>query len=607
MVSGIDGIPLWRRPAFALVLLPLLAMVFNWPYLTAGFSGDDLMFLNVLEQDPLPFSRWRGIWSMNDLPFMDHLWWKDWKDPGESGVFWRPIPSLVIECSIRLFGKCAFPLHLLSVLLHGGVSVGLYMLVRNLTGRHGWALLAGLFFVACEDHSMAVGWIAAFPDLPCVFFILLSFLCHVHWLRERRAAALIGSLAALAVAMACKETAAVAPAALVLLTFFAPFGSAKFDFAWRKLRDRILRVIRDPLSWLPSILVLAAYLGLYRAMGLGSINTLVYISPLADPVEYLTHMVPNLPVFWLGTFSPVPPFITMMLPRALPILAVLGLLIFLAWLAALWPFRHRSLILWALITYLAALLPQLGTDASERGLYLPMIPASILMAGVAITIGPLVRRIDPRPILPSCWTRFMGWTAMLGVLIPGALLSALMPWLYLPGFCKPERELRTALPILEQRQPEHVLILNTSGFLLTIYTWDTLNFLSDRPQDVWILSSAHGVFKLERTGNSSFEIRTDRSGWLDNFFARIFRTEPRLREGRRYETALFSATLKELNKAGTDVLAVRFELNRPLDHPGWLFLRWTGESFAPLDIKQLSIGETTELADTSDLWKMFTR
>lgn len=180
---------------------------------------------------------------------------------------------------------------------------------------------------------------------------------------------------------------------------------------------------------------------------------------------------------------------------------------------------------------------------------------------------------------------------------------AALPWCYLPSMIKPERELGTALPHIERQEPEHVLVLNTSGFMLTIYTWDTLNYLSKRPVDAWVLSSACGKFSLEKTGEASFVIRTDRSGWLDNMFARLLRVRERLEPGRRYETEHFTATLEKLITSGKDVLSVRFDLRRPLDDPGWMFLRWNGEAFEPLNIAAMQTGATFDLADTSDIWK----
>ncbi|HUV29966.1 MAG TPA: glycosyltransferase family 39 protein [Acidobacteriota bacterium] len=591
------------RTVYALALLFLLAFFFNWPYLLGGFSGDDLIFLNLLDNDPRPFSRLHGMWSVNQLPFIDNTWWKDWTHPGDAGVFWRPIPSLVFEGSISLFGRNAFPLHLLSILLHAGVAMCLYLLVRRVTGRRILALLSGLFFVTCEDHSMQVGWIAGFTDLLCVQFIMLALLAHVSWLRRRKALALAGSLSALILAMGCKESASVAPLAMILLSFLMPSGSSDDSSRYGGLRSRFITVLKAPSTWLPSVVVLGGYLITYRLLDMGGFDSLVYVNPLAHPGRYLARLVTQLPVLWTGTFSPIPPSLTMFWPDLLAPLAVSGLVLFLVWLVALRPFRSAPLVQWAMILYLVALLPQLAADASERALYFPMIPAAILLATVAATIAPIARRgVQAATQLPR-FTRVVGWIAVLGVLLPGVLASTAAPWTYRPSFEMPLADLRTAMPFIEEHQPRHTMLLNTSGFMLTLYTWDAVNYLSEEPQDVWTLSSANAVFTLEKTGDSSFVISADRSGWLGNMFARILRTKPTLAAGDQYHTPVFDATIVRTTATGRDALAVRFDLVGPLDDPRWLFLRWNGRQFEPLNIAALPRDSTIELANTSDMWK----
>ena len=137
----------------------------------------------------------------------------------------------------------------------------------------------------------------------------------------------------------------------------------------------------------------------------------------------------------------------------------------------------------------------------------------------------------------------------------------------------------------------------------TIYTWDILNYISNQQQESWVLSSANGIFSLERSGDSSFVINTDRAGWLGNMFARLVRSTAKYKPGDRFETPLFDAVVMQTTRSGSDVVSVRFDLIRPLSTPGWLFLCWNGESFEPLDIAMLEVGKSVELANTSDLWK----
>jgi hypothetical protein len=107
---------------------------------------------------------------------------------------------------------------------------------------------------------------------------------------------------------------------------------------------------------------------------------------------------------------------------------------------------------------------------------------------------------------------------------------------------------------------------------------------------------------VERTGDSSFVIHTDRKGWLSNTFAKLFRTNPTLQEGKVYQNNLFSATLLELIPEATDVLAVRFDITKPLDDQSLLFLYWDGERFLIMDFTSLEEGKEVILADTSDVW-----
>jgi hypothetical protein len=290
-------------------------------------------------------------------------------------------------------------------------------------------------------------------------------------------------------------------------------------------------------------------------------------------------------------------------PSMMWIAALLGAVLLMIWILALRSFRNRPLIVWAGLAFLIALLPEMAADASERGLYLAMAPASVLLALILLTIGPIARRLSSEPPEVGRYSRVVGWLTLWIILIPGTLLSLTMPWAHLPSLVKPEKEIRTALPHVVSHEQEHVLVLNTSGFMLTIYTYDVLNYLIDEPLDVWVLSSANGVFSAEKVGDSSLVIRTDRSGWLSNMFAGLIRTKADLNEGSRFETAVFTATLSKLTKSATDVLEVRFDFTEPLDFGGYLFLRWNGQAFEPVDFAEISVGERLDLADTSDLMK----
>lgn len=591
------------RSGPALALLVLISFVYNWYYLRGGFQGEDHIFVGMLRQEPLPFSRWLGFWSCWDLPGLTSIWWLG-SSGGDVGGFWRPLPSLLIEGSVRLFGERAFPLHLLSVVVHGLVGGMLFLLVRRITGRPLVALLAGFFFLSCEDHTMGIGWIAMGTDLVCVLFVNLSLLAHTLWLDKRRPWALAASLAALVAALLSKESGVAAPLVIVLMTLVMPRGrEVVLPAASRSsLRAMGAAFLRDWLSWAPAVALLVGYLAIYRSLGFGGIDSGVYVDPFANPGRYAAHLIGHLPVMWLGTLSPIPPFLTMFWPAVTAPLAAAGTVAFVVWAAGLWSMRRSALVAWAMGLYLLALLPQMSSDASERGLYFPAIGSSILLALLLMQIGPIARRVAPAVCRAPILTRIVGWAALVCILAPGVVLSATMPYIYVPAFEIPNEQVASIFPHVEERDPDHLLVLNTSGPVHTFYLPPIVEFYVRRSIDVRVLSSMNGVVSVERVGERSFVLRANREGWLTNFFAGVLRSPVRLKLGRVYQRDILTATLLELTSDGRDLLAVRFELDRPLDDPSVLFMQWDGETFRPIDLAALPVGEILTIADTSDVW-----
>ena len=451
---------------------------------------------------------------------------------------------------------------------------------------------------------MGVGWIATITDLMCVAAILGALLAHTAWLQHRRLGSLLASVGLLAVAFPCKETAAVAPAALVALSFFLPDGTESQPVRWslRALWERGWRLLRDPLSWVPAVAALAVFLGGYRAFELGGMNNLLYLDPMVQPAAYAAVALPRMAVLWLATLTPIPPSLTMFTPWTLVPLAIAGGVLLVAFGWALWPSRSRGVIAWAGVLYLVALLPQVGTDASERALYFPYLFAAVLLASLLVPLRvPFARWRGDRPA-PSRREFWVGWNVAAAVLIPGLLLSATMPAAYVGSLQKPEQDALTALPIVEDRDPDPLYVLATAGLFSTFYTGGVLSHHHGELVDVYTLFSGNAVVSVERTGPRELLLRADRGSWMSNPFARIVRTDPVLHLSRTYETPRFTATLEQLTQEGDDVLAVRFVFVDALDAPGQVFVAWGEEGYELVDVAGLAVGVLTPLSDTSDVW-----
>ncbi len=596
-----EGFPWPRREALLVLCFILASFGFNWFYLLGGFQADEFFFLHALREDPLPFSRWLGFWSVEEVSAFSGIWWFE---GGDLGVFWRPVPSLVFEGSIRLFGERALPLHLLSVVIHGLTAAILFLLVRRLTGRPLLGLLAGVFFLACEDHSMTVGWIATLTDLICSLFVLVALTAHAAWLEKRAPWQLAVSVAALLLALLSKESAVVAPFLLVLMTLLVPRGRAEESSATAavSLRARAVGFLGDRLSWVPALVVLVAYLVAFKVLGFGGLSSGVYIDPLVDPGRFMVQLTRHVPVMWLAALSPVPPSLAMFMPSTIPLLAAAGAVVFAVFIAGLWWMRRSVVALWALAVFFRALIPQMSAGASERALYLPAIGSSILLAMLLVEIGPIARRVAPAASLAPGLTRTVGWVVLVAVLVPGIILSAAYPFMYMPSFEHLRENVATAVPHIQERQPEHVLLLNAPGFFYVFYPPTIIDFYAGRAADVRVLSALNGIVSVERSDDRSFVISTDREGWLTNTFARMFRRPGVPEPGTVYDRGLVKATVVDMTSSGKDVAAVRFELDRRLDDRGLLFLQWDGATYLPIELAALPVGERLTLADTSDVW-----
>jgi hypothetical protein len=578
-------------------ILPLMlgvSFALNWAYLGSGFLADEVVIVAAIEQEPLPFSRWRGAWSgdVTDLSWFGNPWWAD---PGAMGSFFRPLPSLVMEASLDLFGRAAFPLHLLAVVLHGVIAFLLVLILLPLCGSRAPPLVAGLVWLACEDHSMTVGFISFFTDVLCVFFVCLSLLAHLQWLRWRRPRWILASMLAVIAALGCKETAAVAPLVLVVTSFFFPRGGeavGSITPAW--VRGRVGGLIRDPLAWAPWIAVFVGFLALYSALGLGGMDNLTYNDPLAHPLRYLNHLVIHLPVMWLAAVTVFPPGAGFLDPAFFPPMALVGAIVFPAFLWVLGSRLRKPVVAWGLTLYLLALLPQLGTDAGERLMYLPFLFLAVTLAIPILDVRPLARRLEPaRPLAPR-HRRVAGWYLLVGVALAGAIMSARVPVDYIrwarPGITDP----LSAASWVESGH-ERVVFLTTRDFFGMLMVPTVLEQSVGRDLDVHLVSASAGRATVEVLDGSSFVLRLDRRGWLTNFLAAAFRRSPELRLGGFYEGELYDVTILELTGDGTDVLAAKIDMRVALDDPGTLFLRWDGARYRPIELDSLPRGEPQPL------------
>ena len=151
----------------AVLLVAALALVVYLNVLPNGFVIDDQVLIvgNHLLREPGGLKR---IFATNA-----------WAALAEALPvnFYRPLMHLTLWVWWRMFQDNPAGYHLLSVLLHAGVSVLVFLGLRRIQADSTTAWLAALLFAVHPIHTEAVAWISAFPDLQSSFFVLLGACC----------------------------------------------------------------------------------------------------------------------------------------------------------------------------------------------------------------------------------------------------------------------------------------------------------------------------------------------------------------------------------------------------------------------------------------------
>lgn len=179
----------------------------------------------------------QNIRSWNNLAraFTTHVW-QFREHPGTLNVlpplpYYRPLFTAMLTIEYHLFGLWPQGWHLASLLLHICCAIGVFFVIRQMSGQNVIALFASLLFAVHPVHAESVSWISGMTDPLFGAFFLASFCLYLRARaasgdgpRDRRMLAL--SLGMFALSTFAKETAL----SLVLLVF----GYEVIEFAGLK-------------------------------------------------------------------------------------------------------------------------------------------------------------------------------------------------------------------------------------------------------------------------------------------------------------------------------------------------------------------------------------
>lgn len=140
----------------------------------------------------------------------------EWLSPfSRPEMFYRPVWEAHFTLAYKLFGLHPTPYHLVSLILHLVNCILLFTLARHVLGTP-FAAVSAVLFAVYPKATEAVHWISSVNTLMAAFFMLVTVLLFLTYLKKKNVGYLIFSYITFALALLSKETAVTLPAMLVL-------------------------------------------------------------------------------------------------------------------------------------------------------------------------------------------------------------------------------------------------------------------------------------------------------------------------------------------------------------------------------------------------------
>ncbi len=307
-----------------------------------------------------------------------------WGFRGETTNYYRPMMYVIYMLTHYLFGIVPWGFHLVSVLLHAGSSVLVFLIARILFREYkspskylSIPLMAAVLFAVNPIHTEAVDWVSCVPELSYTLFCLLSFYLYLRS-DNRFTTGYYLSVVAFFMGTLCKEPAITLPGLLIA-----------YDLLLNKKKPELQFILK---RYALFALAASAYLCIrFYALG-GGMNSMQhgeyghYGNIFIIFVTYFKKLIlpVNLKLFY--SFKPVQSLLEASALTYVLLTALVGVFFYLA-------YKKDKLVFFCLLIIVVPLLPCLYTPAisgssvqAERYLYLPS-------AGFCMLVSLMVSRL----------------------------------------------------------------------------------------------------------------------------------------------------------------------------------------------------------------------
>jgi len=210
----------WRA-AYALIPT-VLALLTSINTLRNQFASDDLeqvlnnSFIKHFSNLPAAFSK--SVWSFaaSDIIFT-------------ADQYFRPIFNSLFTINYALFGTSPFGWHLVNVLIHGAVTLLVFLVSERITGRQLIAVVTAALFAVHPVHAEPVAWVSGVTDPLMALFLLPAFYFYLRFRANGRWYLVAGALGFYFFALLCKEPAIALPLVVAYCELFHFEAKAPFS------------------------------------------------------------------------------------------------------------------------------------------------------------------------------------------------------------------------------------------------------------------------------------------------------------------------------------------------------------------------------------------
>lgn len=522
----------------------------------AGWSRHPLDLFRFADGDPTHVRQ-----LMNDGVFP---WWADLE---AKLAFFRPLTALTHWADHRLWPDSPWLMHLQSLLWLAGLLVLVHRLYARLIEPRWLATLALLLFALDDARAPPVAWVANRNAIVAAVGAVAALWLHDRWRRDGDRLAALFAPVALGLGLLGAE------GAIAIVGYLLAYALFLDD-------DRPAKRVA---SLAPYALVVVLWRAVYVGLGYGVSASGVYLDPLHSPLAYLTSLGVRLPVLWLSQWAlPWSDFWTLypyMAPGAeivVFVFAVALLAVTVVLVAPLWR-RDARARFWA-TGALLALFPAAATFPSDRLLTLVGLGAMPLLALVVRQAMRDLRAGAPR------WARWRARSVLPAVVIVHVVLAVVL----FPMRARVIVTVREALERADEGVPSGPGVAERTVVYANPPSDPFASYIpimraesgTPRPGAQRRLATGLSPVHLTRLDAHTLRVRPE-EGFVSTPMERMLRSpEHPLKRGEAIALDGMHVRVTALADDGRPAEAViRFE--RALEHPSFLWLRWTDGGYVP--------------------------